>query len=78
VEAKTQARIGALDGQTPLPISRDNAVAGQLYGSTRKGTLLESVPFGVSTWTFPLVAPVGTVVVISEGESTLSRAEPIR
>jgi hypothetical protein len=28
----------------------------RLYGSTRKGTLLESVPPGVTTWTVPVVA----------------------
>ena len=33
--------------------------------STRKFTLLVSVPLGVTTWTGPVVAPVGTVVVIS-------------
>jgi hypothetical protein len=36
-----------------------------LYGSTRKGTLLESVPVGVTTWTVPVVAPSGTVVEIA-------------
>jgi hypothetical protein len=43
------------------------------YG-TRKGTLLESVPLGVTNWTVPVVAPVGTVVVISELETTLKTA----
>ena len=33
------------------------------YG-TRKGTLLESVPLGVVTWTGPVVAPGGTVVAM--------------
>ena len=45
------------------------------YG-TRKGTLLESVPSGVTTWTVPVVAPVGTVVLISEAETT-SKAAPV-
>ena len=39
----------------------------RLYG-TLKGTLLESVPPGVATSTMPVVAPVGTVVVIKDGE----------
>ena len=41
---------------------------------TRKGTLLESVPPGVTTWTLPVVAPAGTVVVIKELETTLKAA----
>jgi hypothetical protein len=45
-----------------------------LYGRTRKGTLLESVPLGVTTWTFPLVAPAGTVAAIREGETTVKAA----
>src|ERR1017187_4206180 len=58
-----------------LPISGHNAVArGTFYGSTRKGTLLESVPLGVTTWTVPVVAPVGTVVVIRVGETTAKAA----
>src|ERR1035438_5621942 len=44
-----------------------------LYG-TRKGTLLESVPLGVTTWTVPVAAPFGTVVVISEAEATVKTA----
>jgi hypothetical protein len=36
--------------------------------------LLKSVPPGVTTWTFPLVAPAGTVAVISEGETTVNTA----
>ena len=45
-----------------------------LYGTTRKDALLESVPLGVTTWTFPLLAPAGTVVVISEGETAVKTA----
>jgi hypothetical protein len=45
-----------------------------LYCRTRKGTLLESVPPGVTTWTLPVVAPTGTVVVIKELETTLKAA----
>jgi hypothetical protein len=41
---------------------------------TRKATLLLSVPFGVVTSTVPVVAPVGTAVVISELETTLKTA----
>ncbi len=39
----------------------------------RNGTLLNSVPPGVATWTVPVVAPAGTVVVISDGETTAER-----
>jgi hypothetical protein len=39
-----------------------------------KGTLLVSVPPGVVTATEPLVAPVGTLVVISELEITVNAA----
>jgi len=45
-----------------------------LYGTTRKNTLLESVPLGVTTWTFPIVAPCGTVVAISVAETTVKLA----
>ena len=46
----------------------------RLYGNTRNGTLLDRVPLGVVTWSLPVVAPDGTVVVISEGETTLNVA----
>jgi len=36
--------------------------------------LLESVPVGVTTRTVPLVAPAGTLVTISELETTLKAA----
>jgi len=36
--------------------------------------LLESAPLGVTTWTFPVVAPAGTLVVIAEDETTLKAA----
>src|SRR6202451_630414 len=45
----------------------------RLYG-TRNATLLDSVPPAVTTLTVPVVAPVGTVVVISELETTLKVA----
>jgi hypothetical protein len=40
-----------------------------------KGTLLSKVPFVVVTWTVPLVAPAGTVAVISLAETTVNAAE---
>src|SRR5215469_5391655 len=43
-------------------------------GSTRKNTLLLSDPFDVVTSTGPEVAPVGTIVVISVGDTTLKVA----
>ena len=47
---------------------------GEVYG-TRKRPLLESVvPVDVTTSTVPVVAPAGTVVVISEPETTLKAA----
>jgi len=36
--------------------------------------LLESVRLGVTTWTLPVVAPAGTVVVIKELETTVKTA----
>ena len=42
--------------------------------STWKGTLLVSVPLGVTTWTLPVVAPAGTSVVIKELETTVNVA----
>src|SRR5580700_5943415 len=44
------------------------------YGRTRKGTLLVSVPPGVTTCTLPVVAPAGTVVVMNELETTSKTA----
>jgi len=41
------------------------------HGSTRKGTLLESVPLDITASTFPVVAPFGTVAMISEAEATV-------
>jgi hypothetical protein len=46
-----------------------------LYGVTTKFTLLVSVPPGVVTSTFPVVALVGTVVVISVLDTTLKAAD---
>jgi hypothetical protein len=45
-----------------------------LYGATRNGTLLESVPLGVTTPTVPVVAPDGTVAVIKVLELTVKLA----
>jgi hypothetical protein len=45
----------------------------RFYG-TWKGASLESVRLGVTTSTVPLVAPTGTVVVISELETTVKAA----
>jgi len=44
------------------------------YGTTWKGTLLESVPLGVTTLTAPVVARVGTVMLINELETTVNSA----
>lgn len=41
------------------------AAAEANHGLTRKGTLLKSVLLGVTTLILPVVAPAGTVVVIS-------------
>jgi hypothetical protein len=41
---------------------------------TRKTTLLFSVPLGVVTSTAPVVAPLGTVVLISDFDTTLNVA----
>ena len=45
-----------------------------LYG-TWKFILLVRMPLGVVTWTFPVVASMGTVVVISVFETTLKTAD---
>jgi hypothetical protein len=44
------------------------------FYSTWKGTLLEREPPGVTTWTVPVVAPVGTVVAIPQGWTTVNGA----
>ena len=46
----------------------------KIYGVTRKTTLLTSVPCDVVTLTLPVVAPAGTVVVISELDTTVNVA----
>jgi hypothetical protein len=40
--------------------------------------LLDSVPDGVTTWTLPVVAPVGTAAVMSDGKTTFNVAVPSR
>src|SRR5580704_13562156 len=47
---------------------------GYSKSTTRKATLLFSVPCGVVTSTSPVVAPVGTVVLIRDLETTLKTA----
>src|ERR1017187_373676 len=56
-----------------LPICLHNVVSPDLYGSTLKGTLLESVPLGVTTRTLPVVV-AGTVVVIRDADTTVNVA----
>src|ERR1017187_5038101 len=46
----------------------------EITGVTRKARLLKSVPPGVVTRTLPVVAPAGTVVEISEAETTVNAA----
>ena len=46
----------------------------KITGVTRKARLLESVPPGVVTWTWPVVAASGTIVEIWEAETTVNRA----
>src|ERR1035438_249497 len=58
----------------PIAAGRNHAVLAGLFYGMPKGTLLESVPPGVTTWTLPVVAPAGTVVVISEGDITVNTA----
>ena len=43
-----------------------------IVGITRKGTSLKSIPPGVVTLTLPVVAPAGTIVVISVFETILN------
>src|ERR1700722_5087662 len=64
----------AANGKHKLALGQSSALLFiRLYG-IRNATLLESVPPGVTTFTVPVVAPVGTVVVISELETTLKVA----
>jgi len=49
-------------------------LAWRFHGRTKNLTLLFSVLVGVVTVTKPVVAPVGTLVSISEGDTTLNAA----
>src|SRR5580700_1684242 len=42
--------------------------------NTRKDPLVDNVPLGVTTSTLPVVAPAGTVVMISVGDTTVKVA----
>ena len=53
------------------PLAGENP---EIDGATPKFTSLNSVPPGVTTRTLPVVAPAGTVVVISELETTVKGA----
>src|SRR5580658_2819029 len=55
------------------PLRRYPGLEGRTYG-TRKLTLLVSVRLGVVTFTLPVVAPMGTVAVISDPETTVNAA----
>jgi hypothetical protein len=70
---KSRIGVGA-DVVVKVEDVRYMSLAAQTYGCTRKGTLLFSVPAGVVTVTVPVVAPEGTVVVISELETTVNAA----
>jgi hypothetical protein len=52
---------------------------GKPGGPVAERSLIEfprtTVPVGVTTWTVPVVAPTGTVVVISEGRRTVNVAD---
>src|SRR5260370_38983087 len=51
----------------------------RIHCVTWKTTLLESVPLGVTTWTFPVAAPAGTPVLIAEDETALKAvATPLK
>jgi hypothetical protein len=46
---------------------------------TWKSTLLINVPLGAVTWSLPVVAPLGTVVLIAVSETTVNdAAAPLR
>jgi len=60
----TLVPTGPLGGEKP-----------EIVGVTRKATLLVNVPLGVFTLTLPVVASLGTVVVISVLETTVNLAD---
>ena len=45
-----------------------------IHGLTRKGTLLERVRLGVTTWIVLLVAPIGTVAATTHLDATVNVA----
>ena len=59
-----------------MPVAHASLVGEErgLHYGIRKFTLLVSVPPDVTTWTLPVVAPEGTVVVISDFEATVKVA----
>jgi hypothetical protein len=59
---------------SPIPYQDICVTIVRAFYGTLKETLLKSVPVGVTTLTVPVVAPVGTVVVISELEATSKAA----
>lgn len=63
-----------MNGQKATRIRVLSPDSGGVSAGTRKGTLLESVPLCVTTWTSPVVTPAGTVVVISELDTTVKVA----
>ena len=73
IHSTSDGRLRGNQTRVVMAVLVDSAAATWPYG-TRKGTLLESVPLGVTTWTSPVVAPAGTVVVISELDTTVKVA----
>jgi hypothetical protein len=63
-----------LDKEKHSPDSGSQASAEPSPYRTINGTLLESVPLGVTTSTSPVVASAGTVVVTSELDTTVKPA----
>jgi hypothetical protein len=53
---------------------REISLLQTFHGNTRNGTLLVSVPLGVTTVTKPVVAPGGTVALIKVSDMTLNCA----
>ena len=51
--------------------------SGPIYGATNPA-LLGRVPLGVTTWTLPVVAPAGTLVMISESPAAMNAADSKR
>ena len=60
-------------GPCPL-VSCPSSLGPRCYGRTRNFTLLFRVPLGVCTVTKPVCASGGTVVVISDCETTVNAA----